>query len=74
MTKAVKIGNVIIGGGFPIPVQSMTTTKTEDVEATVAQILELENTLRASAAPGDIILTVGAGDVYKIGERLLESK
>lgn len=42
MTKAVKIGNVIIGGGFPIPVQSMTTTKTEDVEATVAQILELE--------------------------------
>ena len=42
MTKAVKIGNVIIGGGFPIPVQSMTTTKTEDVEATGAQILELE--------------------------------
>ena len=32
---------------------------------------ELEKTLRATASPGDIILTVGAGDVYKIGERLV---
>ena len=32
---------------------------------------ELEMTLRATASPGDIILTVGAGDVYKIGERLV---
>lgn len=31
---------------------------------------ELENALRETAQPGDIILTVGAGDVYKIGERL----
>ncbi|MBE5923853.1 MAG: flavodoxin-dependent (E)-4-hydroxy-3-methylbut-2-enyl-diphosphate synthase [Lachnospiraceae bacterium] len=41
-TKAVKIGNRIIGGGNPILIQSMTNTKTEDVKATVAQILELE--------------------------------
>ncbi|MBR6114671.1 MAG: UDP-N-acetylmuramate--L-alanine ligase, partial [Oscillospiraceae bacterium] len=34
---------------------------------------ELEKTLRAVASPGDIILTVGAGDVYQIGEKLLES-
>ncbi len=33
---------------------------------------ELEKTLRAVASPGDIILTVGAGDVYRIGEHLLE--
>ncbi len=33
---------------------------------------ELEKTLRAVASPGDIILTVGAGDVYQIGEHLLE--
>ena len=33
----------------------------------------LENSLRAIARPGDIILTVGAGDVYKIGEDLLKS-
>ena len=32
---------------------------------------ELEKTLRATASPGDILLTVGAGDVYKIGERLV---
>ena len=28
-------------------------------------------TLRMIAAPGDIILTVGAGDIYKVGERLV---
>ena len=33
----------------------------------------LENALRAIARPGDIILTVGAGDVYKIGEDLLKT-
>ena len=31
----------------------------------------LENALRSLAQPGDIILTVGAGDVYRIGERLV---
>ena len=41
-TKTVKIGSKVIGGGNPILIQSMTNTKTEDVEATVAQILELE--------------------------------
>ena len=40
-TRKVKIGNVIIGGGAPIAIQSMTNTKTEDVQATVAQIKEL---------------------------------
>lgn len=41
-TKEVKIGNKVIGAGNPIMIQSMTNTKTEDVEATVAQIKELE--------------------------------
>mgnify|MGYP003374554241 FL=1 len=41
-TKEVRIGNVVIGGEHPIAVQSMTNTRTEDVEATVAQILRLE--------------------------------
>ena len=41
-TKEVQIGIVTIGGGNPIRIQSMTNTKTEDVEATVAQILALE--------------------------------
>ena len=33
---------------------------------------ELENTLRVLAQPGDIVLTVGAGDVYKVGECLVK--
>lgn len=41
-TKIIHIGGVAIGGGNPVAIQSMTNTKTEDVEATVAQILELE--------------------------------
>ena len=41
-TKVIKIGNQVIGGGNPILIQSMTNTKTEDVEATVAQIRKLE--------------------------------
>lgn len=41
-TREISIGKVKIGGGNPIAIQSMTNTKTEDVEATVAQILELE--------------------------------
>lgn len=40
-TKAVKIGNKVIGGGHPVLVQSMTNTKTEDIEATVSQINRL---------------------------------
>ena len=41
-TKVIQIGNVKIGGGNPIAIQSMTNTRTEDVKATVAQILALE--------------------------------
>lgn len=41
-TKVIHIGNKVIGGGNPIQIQSMTNTKTEDVEATVEQILKLE--------------------------------
>ena len=35
---------------------------------------DLENALRSLAQPGDIILTVGAGDVYRVGERLVDEK
>ncbi len=41
-TKVIQIGDKKIGGGNPILIQSMTNTRTEDVEATVAQILQLE--------------------------------
>lgn len=42
VTRKVAIGDRIIGGGMPVLIQSMTNTKTEDVEATVGQILLLE--------------------------------
>ena len=48
-TREVQIGNKVIGGKNPILIQSMTNTKTEDVEATVAQIQKL------TAAGCDII-------------------
>ena len=41
-TKVVRIGDRVIGGGNPVLIQSMCNTKTEDVEATVAQTLKLE--------------------------------
>jgi (E)-4-hydroxy-3-methylbut-2-enyl-diphosphate synthase len=41
-TKEIRIGNVWIGGKHPIAIQSMTNTKTENVEETVSQILQLE--------------------------------
>ena len=41
-TKAIRIGDRVIGGGNPILIQSMCNTKTEDVRATVDQILGLE--------------------------------
>ena len=41
-TREIQIGNVRIGGSQPIAIQSMTNTRTQDVEATVAQILRLE--------------------------------
>lgn len=41
-TKVVSIGDRVIGGGNPVLIQSMTNTPTEDVAATVSQILRLE--------------------------------
>ncbi|MCH9032148.1 MAG: flavodoxin-dependent (E)-4-hydroxy-3-methylbut-2-enyl-diphosphate synthase [candidate division Zixibacteria bacterium] len=41
-SRGVKIADTIIGGGFPIAVQSMTTTDSRDIEATVRQINALE--------------------------------
>lgn len=42
-TRKVRIGNVTIGGGSPVAVQSMTNTPTRDVAATVRQIRQLED-------------------------------
>ena len=42
MSKQIQIGNVTLGGGAPVAIQSMCTTRTDDVDATVAQIHALE--------------------------------
>lgn len=42
ISREIKIGNLIIGGKAPVTIQSMTNTKTSDVQATVAQIKALE--------------------------------
>jgi len=42
-TRVVKVGNVLIGGDNPIVVQTMTNTKTKDIESTVSQILKCVN-------------------------------
>ena len=48
-TRAVRIGRITIGAGHPVAVQSMTATRTTDVEATVRQVLDLE------AAGADVV-------------------
>ena len=42
-TRKVNVGDIVVGGDSPIAIQSMTNTVTEDIDATVKQILELEN-------------------------------
>jgi (E)-4-hydroxy-3-methylbut-2-enyl-diphosphate synthase len=42
-TRSVRVGNIAIGGGSPIAVQSMCATKTRNIDATVAQTQQLKN-------------------------------
>jgi (E)-4-hydroxy-3-methylbut-2-enyl-diphosphate synthase len=69
VSRAVRVGGVVIGGGAPIVVQSMTNTDTVDVPATVAQVAEL-----ARAGSELVRLTVNspeaAAAVPRIRERL----
>ena len=56
MTKQINVGGVAIGGGAPVSIQSMTNTRTSDVEATLAQI-------RALASAGCEIVRVAVPDM-----------
>jgi (E)-4-hydroxy-3-methylbut-2-enyl-diphosphate synthase len=70
-TVPVRVGNVIVGGGAPVVVQSMTNTDTADVEATTRQVAEL-----ARAGSEIVRITVdrdeAAAAVPHIKERLLK--
>ncbi|OBR94731.1 MULTISPECIES: flavodoxin-dependent (E)-4-hydroxy-3-methylbut-2-enyl-diphosphate synthase [Clostridium] len=55
--KTVKVGNIFLGGDFPVAVQSMTNTDTRNVETTTAQIFELKEAgcdIVRCAVPDDI--------------------
>ncbi|HYL91177.1 MAG TPA: flavodoxin-dependent (E)-4-hydroxy-3-methylbut-2-enyl-diphosphate synthase [Burkholderiales bacterium] len=69
LSRPVRVGGVVIGGGAPIVVQSMTNTDTADVGATVAQVTEL-----ARAGSELVRITVNtpeaAAQVARIRERL----
>ena len=56
MTKQIHVGSVAVGGGAPVSIQSMTNTRTDDVEATLKQIREL-------AAAGCGIVRVAVPDM-----------
>ncbi len=56
MSKQIMVGNVPVGGGAPVTIQSMTNTRTDDVEATLGQI-------RALAAAGCQIVRVAVPDL-----------
>ena len=49
-TRPVRVGNLTIGGSDELFIQSMTTTKTHDVEATVEEILRLKRLDAKSSA------------------------
>src|SRR5574341_136437 len=71
-TYAVKVGAVLVGGGAPIVVQSMTNTDTVDIEATVRQCLGL-----AQAGSEMVRVTVNVPEaataVPEIKKRLLDA-
>lgn len=55
MSRQIKVGSVLVGGGAPVSIQSMTNTPTHDVEATLSQI-------RALAVAGCEIVRVAVPD------------
>lgn len=69
-TYAVKVGGVIIGGGSPVVVQSMTNTDTADIESTVKQVIELSN-IGSEIVRITVNNEAAARAVPKIQEKLL---
>ena len=55
-TREIKVGNISVGGGSPISVQSMTNTITSDVKSTVKQILSLEEANEKDGGEGAILI------------------
>ena len=64
MTKQIKVGNVLVGGGAPVSIQSMCNSRTDDVDATVEQIRRLTaagcEIIRVAVPDMDAARAVGA--------------
>lgn len=64
ITKQVKVGNVLIGGGAPVSVQSMLNKPAEDIEAGVKQAIELQNAgcqiIRSAVPDKDAVKLIAA--------------
>ncbi len=67
-TPTVKVGNVLIGSGHPVVIQSMTNTPTADIPATVRQICEL-----IDAGSEMVRLTVNNDDAARAVEKIIKS-
>lgn len=66
-TKKIKVGNIFIGGNAPVVIQSMCTTDTRDVKATVAQIRQLQQAgceMIRVAVP-DLVAAQALGEIKK---------
>ena len=67
-TSAVAIGRVILGGGHPVVIQSMTDTPTADVERTLKQVIEL-----IEAGSEMVRLTVNDDDAARAVPRIVKA-
>jgi len=67
-TVAVRVGHVVVGGGAPVVVQSMTNTDTAEVAATVAQVREL-----AEAGSELVRITVNTAEAAAAVPRIREA-
>jgi (E)-4-hydroxy-3-methylbut-2-enyl-diphosphate synthase len=67
-TKIIKLGSVEIGGDCPISVQTMTNTKTEDIQSTISQINAV-----ASAGCDIVRSTVASADAVKAVKQIIEA-
>lgn len=71
-SKRIYVGNVPIGDGAPIAVQSMTNTRTTDVAATVNQIKALERV--GADIVRDSVPTMDAAEAFKLSNSRLTSR
>ena len=64
VSREVQVGSFGVGGSHPIRIQSMTTTLTQDVDATVKQSIALAEAVQQGIDPARIVLAIAWGDQW----------